>query len=97
MTFHHHFHFPSFLVSVGTLLIRVATPNRGKSRKGTFIKEVSRFKIIRPNANEKPIFHCDAKPFALGTGVGLDTQHHNFALPIATCWCLKMLEMSWVR
>ena len=22
----------------------------------------------------KPIFHCDAKPFALGPGVGLDPQ-----------------------
>ena len=37
----------------------------------------------------KPIFHCDAKPFALGTGVGLDPQRHNFALPIPTCWYLK--------
>ena len=45
----------------------------------------------------KPIFHCDAKPFALGTGVGLDTQHHNFALPIPTCWYLKRLEMTCVR
>ena len=27
----------------------------------------------------KPIFHCDAKPFALGTGVGLDPQCHTFA------------------
>ena len=37
----------------------------------------------------KPMFHCDAKPFALGTGIGLDTQCHNFALPIPTCWYLK--------
>ena len=29
----------------------------------------------------KPIFHCDAKPFALGTGVGLDPQRHTFASP----------------
>ena len=29
----------------------------------------------------KPIFHCDAKPFALGPGVGPDTQCHNLALP----------------
>ena len=27
----------------------------------------------------KPIFHCDAKPFTLGTGVGLDPQRHTFA------------------
>ena len=26
----------------------------------------------------KPIFHCDAKPFTLGPGVGLDPQRHNF-------------------
>ena len=25
----------------------------------------------------KPIFHCEGKPFALGTGVGLDPQCHN--------------------
>ena len=25
----------------------------------------------------KPIFHCDAKPFALGTGVGLDPECHT--------------------
>ena len=25
----------------------------------------------------KPIFHCDAKPFALGTGVGLGPQCHT--------------------
>ena len=31
----------------------------------------------------KPIFHCDAKPFALGTGVGLDPQRHTFASPNA--------------
>ena len=28
----------------------------------------------------KPIFHCDAKPFALGPGIGLDHQRHNLAL-----------------
>ena len=27
-----------------------------------------------------PIFHCDAKTFALRTGVGLDPQCHTFAL-----------------
>ena len=29
--------------------------------------------------NLKPIFHCDAKPFALGPGIGLDPQRPNFA------------------
>ena len=33
----------------------------------------------------KPIFHCDAKPFTLGPGVGLDHQRHNFALEIPKC------------
>ena len=28
-------------------------------------------------------FHCDAKLFALGTGVGLDPQRHTFASPNA--------------
>ena len=31
----------------------------------------------------KPIFNCDAIPFALGTGVGLDPQRHTFASPNA--------------
>ena len=31
----------------------------------------------------KPIFHCDAKPLALGPGVGLDPQRHTFASPNA--------------
>ena len=31
----------------------------------------------------KPIFHCDAKLFALGTCVGLDPQRHTFASPNA--------------
>ena len=30
-----------------------------------------------------PIFHCDAKPFALGTCVGLDPQCHTSASPNA--------------
>ena len=42
----------------------------------------------------KPIFHCDAKPFALGPRVGLDPKHHNFALRIPTCWYLKMLKFA---
>ena len=42
----------------------------------------------------KPIFHCDAKPFALGPRIGLDPQHHNFALGIPTCWFLKTLKFA---
>ena len=38
----------------------------------------------------KPTFHCDAKTFALGPGVGLDPQRQNFASGIPTCWYLKM-------
>ena len=37
------------------------------------------------NSCLKPIFHCDAKPFALGPGVGLSPQRHSFALGIPTC------------
>ena len=37
----------------------------------------------------KPIFHCDAKTFALGPCVG-----HNFALGIPTCWYLKTLKFE---
>ena len=42
----------------------------------------------------KPIFHCDAKPLALGLGVGLEPQHNDFALPIPTCWYLKTLKFA---
>ena len=35
------------------------------------------------NMGFKPIFHCDAKPLALGPGVGLDPQRHTFASPNA--------------
>ena len=42
----------------------------------------------------KPIFHCDAKHFALGPRVGLDPQHLNFALGIPMCWYLKMLKFA---
>ena len=31
----------------------------------------------------KSIFHCDAKPFVLGTCVGLDPHCHTFASPNA--------------
>ena len=31
----------------------------------------------------KPLFYCDAKPFVVGTGVGLDPQSHTFASPNA--------------
>ena len=47
--------------------------------------------------NIKPIFHCDAKQFALGPGIGLDTQRHNFALPISTSWYLKTLKFAFPR
>ena len=42
----------------------------------------------------KPIFHCDAKPFALGPGNGLDPQRHSFMLGIPTCWYLKTLKFA---
>ena len=42
----------------------------------------------------KPIFHCDAKPFALGPDVGLDPQRQNFASEIPTCWYLKTLRFA---
>ena len=42
----------------------------------------------------KPIFHCDAKPFAFGPRVGLELQRHNFALEIPTCCYLKMLKFA---
>ena len=42
----------------------------------------------------KPIFHCAAKPSALGPGVGLDPQRHNFLLGIPTCWYLKTLKFA---
>ena len=48
--------------------------------------------LVRPSV--KPIFHCDAKPFALDPGIGLDPQRHNFALGIPTCWYLKTLKFA---
>ena len=44
--------------------------------------------------NLTAIFHCDAKPFALGPGVGLDPQCHNFALGVPTCWYLQTLKFA---
>ena len=44
--------------------------------------------------NLKPIFHCNAKPFALVPHVGFDPQRHNFALGIPKCWYLKMLKFA---
>ena len=41
--------------------------------------------------NVKAIFHCNAKPLALGPRVGLDPQRDDFALGIRTCWYLKTL------
>ena len=40
------------------------------------------------------IFHWEAKPFALGPGVGLDPQRHNLMLGIPTCWYLKTLKFA---
>ena len=37
----------------------------------------------------QPIFHCDAKPLALGPGVGLDPPKPQFFVGIPTCWYLK--------
>ena len=42
----------------------------------------------------KPIFHCDAKPFAVGPRIGLDPQRHNFMLGIPTCWYLKTIKFA---
>ena len=52
------------------------------------------YPVIRLFLDIKPIFHCDAKPFTLGPRVGLDTQRHNFVLPIPTCWYLKTLKFK---
>ena len=41
-----------------------------------------------------PIFHCDAKPLALGPRVGLDPQCDDFALSVPTCWYLKTLKFA---
>ena len=40
----------------------------------------------------KLIFHCCAKPLALGPRVGLEPQYDDFELPIPTCWYLKALH-----
>ena len=62
----------------------------------SFLEKVSYF-FIEPDLNLNSImltYHCDAKPFALGLGVGLDPQRHNFALPIPICWYLKTLKFA---
>ena len=41
--------------------------------------------VLQLEITVKPIFHCAANPFVLGTGVGWDPQRHNFAFPIPTC------------
>ena len=41
----------------------------------------------------KPIFYCNPKQLVLGSCVGLDSQHDDFALPIPTCWYLKSLYL----
>ena len=50
--------------------------------------------VLKLRWSIKPIFHCNAKPFALGPHIGLDPQLHNFALGIPTCWYLKMLKVA---
>ena len=45
--------------------------------RGAYGRLCSKEKV--PLFSLKPIFHCDTKPFALGTGVGLDPQCHNLA------------------
>ena len=42
--------------------------------------------------NVKPIFHCEAKPCALGPRI--DPHCHNFALGIPTFCYLKMLKFA---
>ena len=37
------------------------------------------------------VFHCNAKPLALGPRLGLDPKHNEFALRIPSCWYLKSL------
>ena len=36
----------------------------------------------------QPIFHCNAKPFALGTGIGLATLLRYLTQKIPICWYL---------
>ena len=84
-----HIHNPSTRIGVqiGSAMVQV-----GSARRFGY----QHLSIGKANAGVEslePIFHCDAKPFALGTGVGLDTQCHNFVLPIPTCWYLKTLEI----
>ena len=45
----------------------------------------------------KPIFHCNAKPLALGPRVGLDHQHDAFTLPIPTFFLFFFLIVCFTR
>ena len=49
------------------------------------------FKLYDSENSVKSIFHCNAKPLALGRCVGLDPQRDIFALDITTCWFQKSL------
>ena len=56
--------------------------------------KISILRLLIKVKNLKPISHCDAKPLALGPGVGLDPQRHNFVLGIPTCWYPKRRKFS---
>ena len=45
--------------------------------------------ILSTFVTVKPIFHCNAKPFALDRRVGLDPQRELFTLEILICSYLK--------
>ena len=49
--------------------------------------------FIEGGGHLKPIFHCDAKPFALGPGVGLN-PNATIVLGIPTYWYLKTLKLA---
>ena len=79
-------------VHSGILAQHVGIPNAKFSRWGSRPQHVDF--ALQWNIALKPIFHCDAKPFALSPGIGLDPQLHNFALGIPTCWYLKTLKFA---
>ena len=47
--------------------------------------------IPKSNVSFKPIFHCDAKPFASGPRIGVDPQRK---ISRWKCWYLKTLEFA---
>ena len=63
---------------------RAATAGLGKYHTGGY----GRIGVCRV----KPIFHCNAKPFALGTFASPNTKDSTFASPYAkipTCWYIS--------